>query len=355
MAGIRLEFAQFGHFDSFDVIRSMVSMASVADADLPAPIATGLKTMHYVDSYVVKGVAYYYRIRVWRGNESFVSSEIKVMAGVLWNPSYLLNKPKLWIDCENVTVDSFDRISQATDISDSGYNYTQPIDNQKPIHVFEPSLNRKVIFFDGNDDNLVNLKAQAIARNISKFWAFAVYKKKSTDNAGQFRTILQFNRGDSSGANARIGVYAGFSTAANTGAISVRPTDGVASSVSKTGAVKSQVWTSLFSQWDGDAAQMSLSQDGVFNSSSASGIATTTSNTAPSVTPATIGCGAAGTSISKDSFADVYLACLVVGSGSTPTIEERQKLEGWAAHTYGLQVNLPDEHPYKNNPPLTDE
>lgn len=79
-SGIRLEFAQFGHFTSFDVIRSMVSMDSVADADLPTPIATGLKTMYYVDSDIVRGLTYYYRVRVWRGSESFVSSEAMVLA-----------------------------------------------------------------------------------------------------------------------------------------------------------------------------------------------------------------------------------------------------------------------------------
>jgi len=76
--GIRLEFAQFGHFTSFDVIRSMVSMDSVADADLPTPIATGLKTMYYVDGNVVEETAYYYRVRVWRGSVSFVSNSIFV-------------------------------------------------------------------------------------------------------------------------------------------------------------------------------------------------------------------------------------------------------------------------------------
>ena len=302
----------------------------------------------YIDYSGDLGKKYYIRIGAFKDTIEKISEEVEAVFGNIWNPSDLLNKPKLWIDCENVTVDGSDRISQVTDLSYNGYNFTQSTNSQKPIHVFESSLNRKVILFDGNDDNLVNINAQAIARNISKFWAFVVYKKKSTDNTGQFRNILQFNRGDSSGANSRIGVYAGFSTAANAGAIYVRPTDGVTSATAKTGAVKSQIWTSLFGQWDGDAAQMSLSQDGVFNSSSASGIATTTSNTAPSVTPATIGCGAAGTSVSKDGFADVYLACLVVGSGSIPTMEERQKLEGWAAHKYHLTENLPSGHPYKN-------
>lgn len=78
--GIRLEFAQFGHFTSFDVIRSMVSMASVADTDLPTPIATGLKTMYYVDSDVVEGLTYHYKVRVWRGATSFISDEVKIEA-----------------------------------------------------------------------------------------------------------------------------------------------------------------------------------------------------------------------------------------------------------------------------------
>lgn len=78
MAGIRLEFAQFGHFDSFDIIRSMASTVGVADADLPAPIATGLKSMYYVDASVVHGQVYYYKVRVWRGSTSFVSGEIVI-------------------------------------------------------------------------------------------------------------------------------------------------------------------------------------------------------------------------------------------------------------------------------------
>ncbi len=85
--GIRLEFAQFGHFTSFDVIRSMVSMASVADADLPTPIATGLKTMYYVDSNVVEGLVYHYKVRVWRGGTALLSDQISVMA-VLADPYF---------------------------------------------------------------------------------------------------------------------------------------------------------------------------------------------------------------------------------------------------------------------------
>ena len=77
MAGIRLEWAQFGDFDSFDVIRSDAPMDINA---LPSPIATNLLTMYYVDTTAVEGATYYYRVRVWRDSESFVSDEDFVVA-----------------------------------------------------------------------------------------------------------------------------------------------------------------------------------------------------------------------------------------------------------------------------------
>lgn len=80
MAGIRLEFAQFGDFDSFDIIRSDSSMTGIAEIDLPNPIIAGLSTMYYVDTNVEFGETYYYKARVWHDGTSKLSSEIKVLA-----------------------------------------------------------------------------------------------------------------------------------------------------------------------------------------------------------------------------------------------------------------------------------
>ena len=77
MAGIRLEWAQFGDFDSFDVLRSGSPMDINA---LPSPLVTGLPTMFYVDTTVIEGAAYYYRVVAWRDGVSEISSEIKVEA-----------------------------------------------------------------------------------------------------------------------------------------------------------------------------------------------------------------------------------------------------------------------------------
>lgn len=77
MAGIRLEWAQFGDFDSFDVIRSDAPMDINA---LPSPIATNLPTMYHVDTTVVDGATYYYRVVAWRDGVSKMSGEIQVKA-----------------------------------------------------------------------------------------------------------------------------------------------------------------------------------------------------------------------------------------------------------------------------------
>ena len=82
MAGIRLEWAQFGDFDSFDVIRSDAPMDINA---LPSPIATNLPTMYYVDTTVVEGATYYYRVVARRDAASKVSGEIKLTASSFYD------------------------------------------------------------------------------------------------------------------------------------------------------------------------------------------------------------------------------------------------------------------------------
>lgn len=90
--GVRLEFAQFGHFDSFEVFRSLTSMAGLSDADLPAPIGSGLKTMRFMDTVDLKNVLdrdLYYRVRVKRGNEVMISDEMHAYISTFEAPQNL--------------------------------------------------------------------------------------------------------------------------------------------------------------------------------------------------------------------------------------------------------------------------
>lgn len=88
MAGIRLEFAQSGDFDSFSIVKSQSQMN---ENDLPTPIVTNLKTMFYVDTNVVEGETYFYRIISYRDGESVVSNEIESTASSAFTYASILH------------------------------------------------------------------------------------------------------------------------------------------------------------------------------------------------------------------------------------------------------------------------
>ncbi|WP_339352274.1 LamG-like jellyroll fold domain-containing protein [Acinetobacter beijerinckii] len=89
MAGVRIEFAQFGYFSSFDILRSITPMSGLADNQFPTPIATDLKSMYYVDAQVSEGTTYYYMIRVWADDGNYLlSDEFSILVQVndpLWD------------------------------------------------------------------------------------------------------------------------------------------------------------------------------------------------------------------------------------------------------------------------------
>jgi hypothetical protein len=49
-------------------------------------------------------------------------------------------------------------------------------------------------------------------------------------------------------------------------------------------------------------------------------------------------------------FLNGFISEMVVTNGVLSTTD-RQRLEGYLAHKWGLQANLPAGHPFKNTPP----
>ncbi|VXA82108.1 hypothetical protein ACIN8IBEIGE_100092 [Acinetobacter sp. 8I-beige] len=86
MAGVRLEFAQFGHFDYFNIYRNSVSTAI---ENLEQPIGTS-STMYYEDLTTEPNNDYYYRIGVVRDSIEEFSEEIHVRTEVMFDPPYNL-------------------------------------------------------------------------------------------------------------------------------------------------------------------------------------------------------------------------------------------------------------------------
>ena len=84
MAGVRLEFAQFGHFDYFNIYRNNLATAI---GNLGEPIGTS-STMYFEDLTVELNNDYYYRIGVIRDSIEEFSEEVHIRAEVVFDPPY---------------------------------------------------------------------------------------------------------------------------------------------------------------------------------------------------------------------------------------------------------------------------
>lgn len=110
MAAIRLEFAQFGHFDYFKIYRNLTSTNI---EDLGQPIGTS-STMYYEDSTVEPNFGYFYRVGVVRGSiEEFSDEIIKVFTFPEYANTYL-----------SLNNDTIDRGTNAKTFINNGVSFT---------------------------------------------------------------------------------------------------------------------------------------------------------------------------------------------------------------------------------------
>lgn len=84
MAGVRLEFAQFGHFDFFNIYRNLAS-TTIESLGQPLGISS---TMYYEDLTVEPNRDYYYRVGVTRDSAEEFSEEFHVKTLVEFDPPY---------------------------------------------------------------------------------------------------------------------------------------------------------------------------------------------------------------------------------------------------------------------------
>ena len=73
MAGVRLQWAQFGKVDSFNVYRSETP---IDFEQLPEPIAVGVTQPEYWDITAVANSVYYYTIGAKKGLDIEISNEV---------------------------------------------------------------------------------------------------------------------------------------------------------------------------------------------------------------------------------------------------------------------------------------
>jgi hypothetical protein len=315
--------------------RYYCSETSIDPLNLPTPKAIFAgDVMTYVDTAVEVGKTYHVRVGSVKNEVEKLSDEHIARAGVLWTPLELPTLINLVAD--NVIVDSSNRVSQLTDINGNNRNAVQASDVRKPILTTIGPLSQKALQFDGSDDFLW-ISDTTYLQNKNAVWVFwvgePVFKTAYTSvfyavyqGTGGSKINFSLNDGKPAFGGRRIvsDSYAEVSSAEN---ISARASInfGQRDYTTKTGA--------LFTDGLQKAVKSELGTNGAADSLDLHGSAL----------------GAYVTSSNGTNFSEAYigkLGCVIVGSGILSE-ENRQKMEGWAAHKYGLTGNLPPGHPYK--------
>lgn len=205
-------------------------------------------------------------------------------------------------------------------------------------------IGRRVVTFNGTSSQLeLAGSSNDIYRNVSRVWVFTVYNN-DLDSANAERPVLWHATPDGS---ARVGLFAGVSTAKNRMTSNARRTDGGSLAALTSAAERSAQWTMGLALIDYSARTISHYVNGELDGtvSAQFDAAGNTSDTAALTTY--VGRNTAGSGFFKGSIASL------IGGSSTLTTEEIARLFGSYAHRYNLTAALPSNHPYKYVPPTT--
>lgn len=298
------------------------------------------------------------RVELWSSRGSLASMQKHVHEFVvgdpLWTPSSLAAIPKLWLNDDSAVTDAgAGACSQWDDISGNGYHVVQTAAGSRPLIVPGAMNGRRVLRFDGANDNLRSASAGAVLglfRNVGSAWVFCTYSKIA-DASDAWRVIFKAQNG-SGGIAERVTLATGRGAAGgkNLPYAAGRRLDadsavGAVAPSAETGAVM------LLGLLDFTNRTVTLWIDGN-QVAQVTGAWTAGGNTSdtPSAFAHAIGSGQSGSGVPADFF-NGDIAELVIGAGGLPSSTEIDRMFGYAAYRWGLQGNLDAGHPYKTDPP----
>jgi hypothetical protein len=242
----------------------------------------------------------------------------------------------LWLDAADsstiTTVSS--AVSQWNDKSGNAFNVTQSDSALRPALTANGLNSKSVLTFDGGDRLAGPIST--LLRNVAGGTFYAVAR---LDNNASERWLIQILTGT---AVTRLGVGFKFSGPGNNGlAAAARRLDADAFAAVGAGAYNSN--TALYGvRLDYSTANIQLYENATQSLSTTIQTAGNTSDTSGSFT---IGAQVSGTL----PFLGIVAEMLVINSAAST--DTRRKLEGYLAHKWGLEANLPSDHPYKTNAP----
>jgi hypothetical protein len=278
------------------------------------------------------------------------SRRAPVASLALWTPLDMSVVPQIYLDAQDSVVTDVSGFASA--ISNLGAmgsngNFSQATAGNRPSILSAELGGKRVLRFDGTNDVLTASTSEALAlfRNVPAAWVFSVHKKRSTDGSPTSR-IYFYSLNGSGGW--RTLITCGDTTTGSANKITLHATrlDGQSLAKLEAPSATSGSYFLSLSSINFATREAILRQNGTQVAANAT-LTTGTGNTSDTAASGALGFGGFSTGVSTS---DVDVAALVVGN-TQPTLTEFQKLEGWAAHKYGLTASLPGGHPYKTTPP----
>ena len=246
---------------------------------------------------------------------------------VAWTPASLGADLALWLDADDASTITLNgsTVSQWGDKSGNGRNAVQASASSQPTYAATGFNSKPTIQFDGVNDAL-SASAAAAAIGSQAFTLLGAIRFPTSASAGSFIITLREASGTitrgyitRSGANTFNSSWGNPSTSPPN--ITVADgTNNIIGVQKRTGGVVENF------------------ANGV------AGGSTTASFAQP------FGQMSFGAFLSASSWSDTWFSEVVVATG-TMTTTDRQKLEGYLAHKWGLVADLPVDHPYKTTPP----
>ena len=293
----------------------------------PTPVAIlSSSDRTHIEHGLTLGKYYYIRISAYKNGVEKFSDEKRVLFGKMWLPINI-DSLKCCIESESTVVNSSNVVSSLNDLTSNNYNFSQLSEPSRP------TLIENRVKFDGNND-FVAINSSLADIYQSKQRMFLFFALRGGVSSGSVKPVFITTFGVDS---TRIGLHQINETQMR---FSLRSTssDTLQSLVFSYSSNEDMV---LYFDADLITKKARVFKNGDLITT----VDLTTSLTAfanvSNVLYPQIGNGGGGVTAWDGSLYSFATSDQVL------TDADRQKLEGWAAHKYGLIGNLPSGHPYK--------
>lgn len=243
----------------------------------------------------------------------------------LWTPSDLDSGTlTAWYKADSLSLNDGDGVGSWTDSSGNGHTVAQLTGTRQPTFETNELNGLPVLRYDGTNDILSDGDIADLDVGTGDIWLASVLKS-TDDGAAQFF----FEKGSN-----QFGLMC-----SRTGDLRARLGSNVNIPVQNSGNWSRTEFVLV------TASRVSSTCNGFVNGSDMDTTGTTNTGSISNSNVLDIGATAVGGNPMTGDIAEVLVG------GATLSTVDRQKIEGYLAHRYGLEGNLPSDHPYKSAAP----